>query len=91
MIGGAVQTQVDAERHRRPCGILLSAVKAYLGRQWRALVSGISNAVATMFSHLVGRLRLQLLEDLERLLFRREGTHLGGGAGGSEASSIEAF
>lgn len=38
VIGGAVQTQVDAERHRRPCGILLSAVKAYLGRQWHALV-----------------------------------------------------
>lgn len=37
VVRGTVQTQVDAERNRRPSRILLSAVKAYLGRQWRAL------------------------------------------------------
>lgn len=44
MVGRAIKTEIYSKRHRRPCGILLSTVKAYLGSktssalryQWRS-------------------------------------------------------
>ena len=63
MVGGAVKTEVDTERYRRPCGVLLPAVKAYLQK------SGYVAWTRDGEGYFVGRLRLEFLEDLLRLRF----------------------
>ena len=81
MVGGAVQAEVDTERHGRPCRVLLTTIKANLHNSHRVSATTVSlrNAESRRprtTPYLVGRLGLQFLEDLQRLLLRREGTHL---------------
>lgn len=84
MVGGAVETQVDAEGDRCPGGILLAAVEADLAgtesvRTVRTVIAcyfGRCSVVAG-FACLVCLLRLELLKNLERLLLGRETAHLG--------------
>jgi len=63
MICGTVKTQVDAERDGGPCWILCAAVETYL---YSKLVLHKMNRQLEQ-RHLVGRLRLELVEDFDRL------------------------
>lgn len=77
VVGRAVEAQVDAERDRRPCRVLLAAVEADL-QDASGVSSRLEGAVEGKGeggADLVGGLRLELLKDLERLLLGREAAH----------------
>lgn len=73
MVGRAVKAQVDGERNRRPCRVLLAAVEADLYTHRGVAVSmllTIREAIQGVtwdkgVTHLVRLLRLELLKDLE--------------------------
>jgi hypothetical protein len=78
MVGGAVKAEVDAERYGCPCWIVLSAVEADL---WSRLSVPVRNQRQGRGAevYLVGRLRLELLEDFLRLLLgSKSSAHLAG-------------
>ena len=78
VVGRAIKAEVDAEGDRGPCRVLLAAIEADLMErkrrsQFTATIRAVTGAVS---AYLVGRLGLQLLKDLERLLLCRKGAHL---------------
>ena len=78
MVGGAVKAEVDAKRDRGPGRVLRAAVEAYLEETSPVLALGgvvFFWGSASAMTCLVGRLRLEFLKDLERLLLRGEGAH----------------
>lgn len=75
MVGGAVQAEIDTERHRRPSGILRATIEAYLCSQTNCqrIAAPQTQRGGVSFAHLVSGLEFEFLKDLLRL--RLGGTH----------------
>jgi hypothetical protein len=78
VVRGAIKAKIDAKGDGGPSWVLLTTVKADLCRKEISATTPTAITVpGSAKTYLIRLLRLQLVEDLQRLLLSREAAHVG--------------